>query len=193
LRGFVRGGADYVLALKGNQASLHDDVRLFLDDPHRPADVTYRTVDGDHGRIETRTSQVCTDIGWLQQRHACPGLADIGKITRIRKCGSKVTTETACYLPGAPLCAERLGEVARAQWGVENGLHWVLDVTMNEDGARNRKDHGPENIALPRRLSLNLAKLEASKGSMKGKLKRAGWDDTFLSRLLATFATVQMR
>jgi len=74
-----------------------------------------------------------------------------------------------------------------------HGLHWVLDVTMNEDQARNRKDHGPENIALLRRLALNLAKLEGSKGSMKGKLKRAGWNDAFLAKLLASFGSAQMR
>jgi len=92
-----------------------------------------------------------------------------------------------------PVSAERFGEVARAHWGVENGLHWVLDVTMNEDGARNRKDNGPQNIALLRRLALNLAKLEGSKGSMKGKLKRAGWNDAFLTKLLAAFGTAHMR
>ena len=74
-----------------------------------------------------------------------------------------------------------------------HGLHWALDVTMNEDQARNRKDHGPQNIALLRRLALNLAKLEASKGSMKGKLKRAGSDDGFLRTLLAQFARGHMR
>jgi hypothetical protein len=83
--------------------------------------------------------------------------------------------------------------VARAHWGVENGLHWVLDVTMSEDQARNHKDHGPQNIALLRRLALNLARLEGSKGSMKGKLKRAGWDDAFLARLLTQFGETHMR
>lgn len=77
--------------------------------------------------------------------------------------------------------------------GGRERLHWVLDVTMNEDRTRNRKDHGPENIALLRRLALNLAKLEGSKGSMKGKLKRAGWSDQFLARLLAQFAEGHMR
>ena len=83
--------------------------------------------------------------------------------------------------------------MARAHWRVENGLHWVLDVTMNEGRTRNRKDHGPENIALLRRLALNLAKLEGSKGSIKGKLKRAGWSDEFLARLLAQCAEDHMR
>ena len=92
-----------------------------------------------------------------------------------------------------PLSAARFTELARAQWGVENGLHWVLDVTMNEDRKRNRKDHGPENLSLLRRLALNLARLEGSKGSIKGKLKQAGWNDQFLARLLAQFAKGHMR
>ncbi len=189
----VEQGADYVLALKGNQNTLHDDVRRFLGDPQRPALAIHRTVDGDHGRIETRTSMVCSDIGWLQELHAWPGLAAIGQVVRTREIGGKAATETAYYLLSSAFTAERLGEVARAHWGVENGLHWVLDVTMNEDQARNRMDHGPENLALLRRLALNLAKLEGSKGSMKGKLKRAGWDNAFLTKMLAAFGTSHMR
>ena len=100
---------------------------------------------------------------------------------------------TADYLLSTPLSAERFGGVARAHWGVENSLHWVLDVTMNEDQARNRKDHGPQNIALLRRLALNLAKLEGSKESTKAKRMRAAWDDTFLTRLLAQFGKTHMR
>lgn len=191
--GVVERGGDYVLALKGNQGSLHDDIRTFLDDPVRPTETTHTTVDGDHGRIETRTSLVSTDIAWLQERHAWPGLTAIGKVVRTREVGTETSTETAYYLLSAALSAERFGEVARAHWGVENGLHWVLDVTMNEDQARKHKDHGPQNIALLRRLALNLAKLEGSKGSMKGKLKRAGWDNAFLTRLLAQFGSSHMR
>jgi predicted transposase YbfD/YdcC len=186
-------GGDYVLALKGNQVRLHADVSLFLDDPERAGDTSHTTVDGDHGRIETRTAQVSTDIAWLQEQHHWPGLAAIGKLTRSREIALKPTTETAYYLLSTPLSAERFGQVARGHWGIENGLHWVLDVTMNEDQARQRNDNGPENLALLRRLALNLAKLEPSKGSMKGKLKRAGWDDTFLATLLVQFANPQMR
>ena len=189
----VERGADYVLALKANQPSLHDDVRRFLSDKQRAPDALHRTIDADHGRIETRTSTVCADIEWLQKLHAWPGLAAIAQVVRIRETGGKTTSETAYYLLSAPLTAERFGEVARAHWGVENGLHWVLDVTMNEDQSRNRKDHGPENIAMLRRLALNLAKLEGSKGSMKGKLKRAGWNDAFMARLLTAFSPSQMR
>jgi hypothetical protein len=78
-------------------------------------------------------------------------------------------------------------------WGIENQLHWVLDVIMDEDQARNRKDHGPQNLALLRKLALNLAKLEPSKGSMRGKLKRAGWDNAFLAQILTLFANLQMQ
>ena len=198
----VEQGGDYVLALKGNQGNLHGDVRTFLDDPERPVvEAAHTTVDGEHGhkpacargRIETRTSLVSTDIAWLQDQHAWPGLAAIGKIVRSRELSSQTSTETAYYLLSTVLSAARFGEIARAHWSVENGLHWVLDVTMNKDHARNHKDHGPQNLALPRRLALNLAKLEGSTGSMKGKLKRAGWDDTFLTRLLAQFAKTHMR
>jgi predicted transposase YbfD/YdcC len=179
----VAQGGDYVLALKGNQGSLHDDVRTFLDDPARPA----------HGRIETRTSLVSSDVGWLQDQHAWPGLKAIGKVVRTRETSTQTSTETAYYLLSTSLPAVRFGEMARAHWGVENGLHWVLDVTMSEDQARSHKDHGPRNIALLRRLALNLAKLEGSKESMKGKLYRAALSETFLTRLLAQFGKMQMR
>jgi predicted transposase YbfD/YdcC len=189
----VAQGGDYVIALKGNQGTLHEDVSLFLEDPERPAEPAHATVDNDHGRMETRTGEVCTDIAWLQKRHAWPGLAAIGKMVRTRETRTKTATETTYYILSAPLAAERFAEAARAHWGVENGLHWVLDVTMNEDRARHRKDNGPENIALLRRLALNLAKLEGSKGSMKGKLKRAGWNDAFLTSLLQQFGKYHMR
>ncbi len=125
--------------------------------------------------------------------HAWPGLAAIAKVVRTRELAAKTGSENAYYLLSTALSAERFGQVARAHWSVENSLHWVLDETMNEDQARNHKDHAPQNIALLRRLALNLAKIEGSKGSMKGKHKRAGWDDAFLTRLLAQFGRTQMR
>ena len=186
-------GGDYVLALKGNQGTLYADVALFLDDPDLTPDGTHSEVDGSHGRIETRTSMVSTDIDWLQEHHHWPALAAIAKVTRIRESGAKVATQTAYYLLSTVLAADRLGAVVRNHWGIENSLHWVLDVTMNEDQTRNRKDNGPQNLALLRRLALNLARLEPSKGSMKGKLKRAGWDDSFLAQILTQSANLQMR
>jgi predicted transposase YbfD/YdcC len=189
----VAQGGDYLLALKANQGTLQEDVRHLLDaSPSLPI-TTHTTVEKDHGRIETRTSVVSDEIAWLQEQHHWPGLAASGKITRTRESGLQTTTETAYYLLSTPLSAERFGQVARQHWGIENRLHWVLDVTMNEDQARQRKDHGPENLALLRRLALNLARLEPSTGSMKGKRKRAGWDNAYLTQLLAQFASPQMR
>jgi len=178
-------GADYALALKGNQGTLHEDVRLFMeDDKTLPAD-TLTTTDADHGRIEVRRHAVISDIGWLQERHHWPGLKAVGQVVRSRESRDKTTAETAYYLLSAPFDAQSFARIVRSHWSVENSLHWVLDVTMGEDKARNRLDNGPENIALLRKWALNIAKTEASKGSMKGKFKRAGWDNAFLATLLA--------
>ncbi|MCK9992931.1 MAG: hypothetical protein Dbin4_01451 [Alphaproteobacteria bacterium] len=185
-------GGDYVLALKGNQGTLHDDVRRFLDDPET-ALTSAVELDKGHGRIETRTASLSTDIAWLQETHDWPGLKAVGKIARRREAGDKTSSETAYYLLSQTLAPERFNAVARSHWGIENQLHWVLDVIMDEDQARNRKDHGPENLALLRKLALNLAKLEPSKGSMRGKLKRAGWDNAFLAQILTQFPKLQMR
>jgi predicted transposase YbfD/YdcC len=183
----VDQGGDYVLALKGNQGTLHDDVITYLDDPAAKVTAAAPTVDADHGRIETRTATVSTDIAWLRDDHQWPGLAAIGKVVRVRETPAKTTTETAYYLLSTPLSAERLNEVVRSHWGVENRLHWRLDVVMNEDQDRNRLGNGPENLAVLRHMAMNVMQEDATKGSLRGKLKRAGWDDAYLARLLALF------
>ncbi len=189
----VERGGDYVLALKGNQGPLHDDVRTFLDDPLTVLQ-SAASVDGGHGRIEERRAAISTDIAWLQERHGWPGLAAIGKVTARREgAGGRTTVKARYYLLSRAFTPERFDALVRAHWGIENGLHWVLDVVLDEDQARSRKDHGAENLALLRRLALNLARLEPSTGSMRGKLKRAGWDERFLTALLAQFASPQMR
>jgi len=176
---------DYVMALKGNQGTLHGDVQTFLDDPESKVSAAASSVDGDHGRIETRTSFVSTEISWLQDGHHWPGLTAIGKLVRIRETPDKTTAETAYYLLSTALSAERFGEVARSHWGVENRLHWCLDVTMNEDQARNRMDNGPYNLAIVRHMALNLVRKETSDRSLRKKLKRAAWNDAFLVKVLA--------
>src|ERR1700692_639116 len=183
----VDQGGDYALALKGNQATLHDDVRLFLDDPAREAGETDTTVDADNGRIETRTATVTTDIGWLQHGHKWPGLVCIGKITRTRETAAKTEVETAYYLLSRAMTAERFNAVVRSHWGIENRLHWRLDVIMNEDQDRNRMDNSPYNLAILRHMALNVMQKEGSKGSLRGKFKRAAWNDNYLRRLLAAF------
>lgn len=186
-RRIVDQGGDYALALKGNQGTLHADVVRYLDDPKAVKATAPPAVDGDHGRIETRVSVVSCDIDWLQKDHQWPGLKAIGKVTRTRETPAKTTVETAYYLLSAPLSPERFGEVVRAHWGVENRLHWVLDVIMNEDQARNRLDNGPENLAVLRHIALNLITAEKSKISKRRKFLKAGWNNDFLTNLVTQF------
>ena len=129
----VRGG-DYVLALKTNQPTLLDDARLLLDDPAAPKDDIAETVDGDHGRIETRLAEIVHDVAWLAEAHGWPGLQAIGKITAIREIDGQATTATRDYLPSCRLGAARFAEIARMHWQIENRLHW---------GARRGHGRGP--------------------------------------------------
>lgn len=181
----ISQGGNYALALKGNQGTLYRDVQLYFDDPDASFVSAPPVVDGDHGRIETRTASICTDIDWLQEGHLWPGLKAIGKIVRTREVGEKTTSETAYYLLSEALSAERLGDIVRAHWGVENRLHWSLDVVMNEDQARNRLDNGPNNLAVLRHMALNILNACKAKISNRRKIKRAGWSNAFLAELLA--------
>jgi predicted transposase YbfD/YdcC len=183
----VDGEGDYALALKGNQGTLYDDVRLLLDDLAGKAITTVPVFEGDLGRIETRTATVSTEIGWLQKQHQWPGPAAIGKVVRIRETADKTTTGTAYFLLSTVLSPERFNQVVCQHSSVENCLHWRLDVVMNEDQDRTRMGNGPHNLAVLRPMALNAMHKEGSKGSMRGKFKRAGWDDDYLIRLLEIF------
>jgi predicted transposase YbfD/YdcC len=178
---------DYALALKGNQGTLFDDVVLLLDDAELKTSTAAPVVEADHGRIQTRTAMVSTEIDWLQKQHQWPGLKAIGKVVRRRETADKTTTETAYYLLSRVLSPERLNQVVRQHWGIENSLHWRLDVFMNEDQDRTRMGHGPHNLAVLRRMAINAMQKEGSKGSLRGQFKRAGWDDGYLYRLLELF------
>ena len=139
-------------------------MRLYLDDPDAADNCnSIQRVDADHGRIETRAAVITTDIGWLQERHDWPGLSAVGKVTCQREIDTKQTRQSRYFLLSLPLEPERFLEVTRSHWRIENSLHWVLDVTMNEDQARNRTGNGPENLALLRRMALNLARYEPTK------------------------------
>lgn len=184
----VRRGGDYVLALKGNHHALHADViRLFAAAEHDKA-ASHSTSTNDHGRFETRTSWVSTDIDQLQIRHQWPGLAAIGRVIRTRamtgKAAPRTTTETAYYLLSAPLSPERLGQAVRSHWGVENRLHWVLNVVMNEGQVRSRMDNSPYNLAILRHMALNLMHKDRSKVSLRGKINLAAWKNDYLAQLI---------
>ncbi len=183
----IEQGGDYALALKGNQGTLHRDVEMYLDDPASKTARSEPWVEADHGRIETRTATVSSDIAWLIEAHRWPGLTAVGKVERTREIEGKATFETAYYLLSAPLTPERLNEVARSHWGVENRLHWRLDVVMNEDQDRSRLGNGPHNLAVLRHMAINVMQKDTEKGSLRGKIKRAGWDEAYLARLMALF------
>ena len=183
----IEQGGDYAMALKGNQGTLHDDVSAFLDDPKAEATTSNTTVDGDHGRIETRTAVVSTHIDWLQEQHQWPGLEAVAKVTRIRESADKTSSETAYYLLSQPLTADHFNPVARAHWGVENRLHWCLDVQMDEDRNRTRKDNGPQNLAVLRHMALNVLRKDPRKESLRAKFKIAAWNNDYLTSLLAQF------
>src|SRR4051794_34756800 len=128
-----------------------------------------------------------SNIDWLQPHHKWPGLACIGKVTRTRETAVKTEVETAYYLLSAALTAERFNAVVRSHWGMKTRLHWRLDVIMNEDQDRNRMDNSPYNLAILRHMALNVMQKERSNGSLRGKFKRAAWNDVYLRRLLAMF------
>lgn len=152
--GIAEAGGRYVLPLKENQKTLHDDAALFLADPATPV-ALHLDVDGGHGRIDTRLARVTTDVDWLRDQHNWPGLAALGMVERVRETRTGTTRETQMYLLGHAFPAAELAALARGHWGIENRLHWVLDVSMGEDGCRARRDHAPENLATLRRIALN--------------------------------------
>ena len=144
--------ADTILALKRNQGTLRDDVELFAGEQKavafKNASVSQdTTVDGDHGRIETRTVTVFHDIAWLQDNHQWPGLKSVVMVESERETDGKVETETRFYITSLALLANALGPMIRSHWMVENGLHWVLDMIFRDDECRVRTDDAPFNLA----------------------------------------------
>ena len=161
-----------------------------MNDPAQDGNcLCHRDVDGGHGRIGTRTAGIAHDVDWLQGRHRRPGLAAVGKVVAMRETGAGTTTETRYCIMSAKLAPQRFRHAVRSHWAIGNSLHWVLDVTMNEDRQRNRTGNGPENLALLRRMALNVARIEPGKDAMRGKLKRAGWDNNFLLDMIRSTKT----
>jgi len=182
--------ADYVLALKGNQGTLREDVEVFAAEQKangfKDTKVSrHETVDGDHGRIETRTYTAIHDVAWLQERHDWPGLKGVVMVESTREIGDKVERETRFYITSLVMLAFQLGPVIRSHWAVENSLHWVMDMIFRDDECRIRTEHAPANFTTIRHMAHNLIRKSPGKDSLRLKRKVAAWDDDFLASLIA--------
>ena len=187
----LQGGGDYLLALKGNQSSLHDDVRLYFEDALTrdfqgvPHDL-WEQSEKDHGRIEIRRCWTIEDIDWLIARHDWPGLRSIAMIESRRILNGQETMERRFFISSLPgHVAQRIGRAVRIHWTVENELHWSLDMSFNEDQSRSRVRNAAENLSRLRRMALTLLKQDtASKVGIKAKRLKAGWDEAYLLEIL---------
>ena len=182
-------GGDYVLALKGNQRSLHKDAKAWLEDPGNAGKMlSHQQAGRGHGREETRTATVCHDIGPLQDAHRWPGLAAIGKVESVRVSEGLTRTETRYYIMSRKMSPEDFLKAVRNHWAIENRLHWVLDVQMREDDLRNRTGHGPENLAAVRRLVVSMVHLMDDKLSIRRRLLRAAHVPDYRLEIIANAA-----
>jgi len=200
-REIIESDADYVLALKGNQETVHEEVRSFLEATlleqlaPRPVGAklskeaitlaSMETVEKDHGRLETRRYYQSDRLDWFADRSKWEGLKSIGMVESIREVEGKTTVERRYYLSSLPLGVETFARAVRSHWGVENNVHWIMDVCFGEDQSRVRTGYAAENLATLRRLALNLLKRETTKKrGIRGKQLNAGWDHAYLLRLL---------
>jgi len=188
-RTVLDGGGDYVLALKQNQPGACARVEALFAAP--PAAVgTHRTVESGHGRLEARTHHVCHDVSGLLSGRGCPGelvfpgLAMVGMVESQTDRDGRIGRERRYYLCSATLDAETVARVVRSHWGIENRLHWVLDVMFRDDLARLRTSHGPANMAVVKHMALNLLRQAKPTLILKNRRKRAGWNTEYLAALV---------
>lgn len=181
-------GGDYIFSLKGNHGTLHDEVKLFLDDAIANGgdyDYTHRA-DGGHGRIEIRKVWYSENVQWMRDRQQWQGLSSVAAVESHRTIGGKVSIERRYFISSlSGIDAETMGRMIRSHWGIENKLHWTLDVSFGEDNCRIRKDFGAENFSRLRRIALNLLKQEkTAKYGIKAKQHKAGWDEQYMLKVL---------
>jgi predicted transposase YbfD/YdcC len=194
----IEADAHYVLALKGNQATAEAEIRAAFDQwvppnaqlapiSHQLPDFdTLTSIDGDHGRVETRRYSISSNIDWFEDKHKWCNLRSVGMVESIREIQGVCSYERRLFLCSIEADASIFANACRSHWGVENPLHWVMDVVFAEDSSRARTDHAPENMATLRRMALNLIKSEKSQSKLSIRRKRlmAGWDTRYLEKIL---------
>ena len=181
-------GSDYVLALKGNQGTLHEDVKQYWEDPELPKKEydEYETTEKGHGRIEVRRCRVTDQIQWLEPRKEWMGLRSIVEIESQRRKGEQNTVERRYYLTSLKADAREVAKAIRVHWEIENKVHWCLDVTFREDQSTVRIKQAARNFALLRRLAMNMLRKDTStKRSLNLKRHRAALKPEYLELVLA--------
>ena len=181
----VEGGADYVLTLKDNHPTLCEDVHLWLDtEVARGRPPIQETLEKDHGRIEIRRYSISSQLDWLEAKPDWAGLQAVGRVESIRIIGDQTSMECRYFLCSFP-DRDRFAAAVRGHWGIENQQHWVLDVQFGEDACRTRNDHSAENLALIRRVALNMLRHNGPpRDSIRRRKLRAALNDDYRSRLL---------
>jgi predicted transposase YbfD/YdcC len=191
----VKQQGDYVLALKGNQGNLHEDVAQLFDHARQQQfrgieHDAYETQEQAHGRTETRRYWVMGQTDYLIGAENWDKLSTIGCVESHRQIDDKTTCQTRYYLLSLPMDAKRFAEAVRGHWGIENQLHWILDVAFREDQARSTLGYSGENLAVIRHLALNLLTQEKlAKGGTRAKRLKAAWDDHYLLKVLSHSAS----
>ena len=185
---------EYVLTLKDNQPHLHEDVALLFahvlaDRFSEVAPHYFESVQKGHGRLETRRcwqiDLADLDGRWADVQAQWSGLASLLKMERERRVGTKTSTETPYYISSLAGNAKKAAQALRSHWGIENSVHWVLDVVFDEDACRIRKENAPQNFSVLRHVALNLLRQERTcPRGVKAKQKRAGWDERYLDLVL---------
>jgi predicted transposase YbfD/YdcC len=183
-------GADYLLAVKDNQPTLHADIRSYFDTAPAGECERTETLGKEHGRLEIRTHTVSHNVAWIASDRSYPGaprfpqLATVAVVESRIERGGKIERERRCYISSRALSVAAFADAVRSHWAIENNLHWTLDVTFNEDRSRLRAGHGARNMAVVRHFALNLVRQVTDKRSIKRRRKRAAWDPEYLLQIL---------
>jgi len=186
----VDAKADYLLAVKDNQPTLHAEIKSYFETAPATEVEKCQTLDKDHGRLELRVHTVSHTVEWTTPERSYPGafrfprLAAVAMVESRIERGDKIETERRSYISSRPLSAKAFADAVRSHWAIENNLHWTLDTTFNEDQSRLRAGHGAKNMAVVRHFALNLVRQATDKRSIKRRRKRASWDPQYLLQIL---------